>query len=96
MKVAAPLAVVVELSHPPRPLQINGPKPPLAVGVKKTVLLPMTMNELPEAKLTGVPLIVAAGDPGINVVPPTTIADDGAGCPGVTVAGVSCTVVGLT
>ena len=96
MKVGAPLAVVVELSHPPRPMQINGPKPLLRVGVKKTVLLPMTTNELPVARLTGMPLIVTAGDPGSNVVPSMTMTDDGANCPGVTVAGASWIVVGLT
>jgi hypothetical protein len=87
VKIAGPLAVVLELSQPPNPLQITGPRPPLAVGVNKTVLVPMTINELPEARLTGVPFIVAAGAPGTKVVPPMTIAED---------AGASWRVVGLT
>jgi hypothetical protein len=41
VKVDTPLTVIVELSQPPRPLQITGPKLPLAVDVKKPVLLPV-------------------------------------------------------
>jgi hypothetical protein len=104
VNVAAPLAVVVELSHPPRPLQIAGPKPPVAVGDSDSVLLPMTIKELPGARLTRVPLMVAAGPPATKVVPPMTIADEGAavppandaGCPGVIVEGTSWRVVGVT
>jgi hypothetical protein len=96
--------VVLELSHPPRPLQITGPKPPLAVGTSDAVLLPMTMNELPAARLTGVPFIVAAGPPATKVVPSIMMADedtDGpppneAACPGIIVAGTSWRVVGVT
>jgi hypothetical protein len=41
VKVDTPLVVIVELSQPPRVLQITGPKLPLAVDVKKPVLLPV-------------------------------------------------------
>jgi hypothetical protein len=43
VKVDTPLVVIVELSQPPRPLQVTvtGPKLPLAVDVKKPVLLPV-------------------------------------------------------
>jgi hypothetical protein len=96
VKVAGPLAVVLELSQPPKPLQITDPRPPPVVGVKKAVLVPMTMNELAESTLTGVPFIVVAGAPGTKVVPPMTIGEDWGGDSGVIVAGVSWIVVGLT
>ena len=41
------------------------------------VELPMTMNELPGARLTGVSLIVADGLPGVSVVPAMTMGCDG-------------------
>ena len=48
--VAVP-PLVVQLSHSPRPLQITGPNPSLTVAVNVAVVPPITMKELPEARL---------------------------------------------
>ena len=47
-------------------------------GLTGIVLLPTTRYELPLARLTTVPSIVAAGPPAVIVVPLTTIGEFGA------------------
>src|SRR5262249_22271604 len=64
------------------------------VGLIGTVLPPTTRYELPLARLTTVPSIVAAGPPAVSIVPSTTIGELGATVIG-TFPGPSATVKGV-
>jgi hypothetical protein len=70
------------LRLPPIPFKMRLPTPFAPVVVASaaatgTVLLPTTRYELPLARLTTVPLMVATGPPAVSVVPSTTMAEFG-------------------